>query len=296
MNYTNKHNLPPVIAEALMDDRPWQSREGKISVTELIGPPIMRQLRIAHDQTVTTDVASQVYRLLGQGVHAVLKNANALGSTAEQWLTAHVCGWDINGIPDCLDRDGWLNDFKVVSAFAFLLGDKPEWEAQLNVYDFLCRENGFEVSQGLRIIAIIRDWTQYQADKNPDYPQCPVLVKRVSRWTEAEQRAYIEERVTLHQTWEHHPVEAIPPCSPEERWQSQTKFAVRRTTNKKAMRLFDTEAEALEFIGVQDPKFAYVIDVRESKPKRCLDYCDYAPYCPLGRAVREQNETNTEEE
>ena len=283
MNYTNIFDLPSCITEAVIRDARDRDAVGKISVTELIGPPMLRQLRNAYSETACEDVSDQIYALLGKSVHAALADANVLGATSERWLTAPMLGWDVTGIPDCVDRDGWLNDFKVVSAFAFLLGDKPEWEAQLNVYDYLCRVNGIEVTAGLRIIAIVRDWSAYQAKRDPRWPQCPVVVKPVRRWTHEEQEKYLYRRVLLHQTWEGRNIADVPVCTPEERWQSETQFAVVRQGNKKAMRVLSSEAEAITFVAQQDPKFQYRIDVREAEPKRCQSYCAYNVFCPFGK-------------
>src|SRR3990167_726063 len=155
MNWSNKYGLPQPLASAIMND-PYEA-VGYISVTGLIKPPRIRLLEKRHKEEIVEDVSEHIWRLLGQSVHSVLERADTFNHFSEERMVADVLGWQVSGQPDLLDPDGILSDYKVTSVYSFLLGDKPEWQAQLNLYVWLYRKHGWE-AKGAQIVAILRDW------------------------------------------------------------------------------------------------------------------------------------------
>ena len=97
------------------------------------------------------------------------------------------------------------------------MSEKIEWEHQLNAYAFLVRSTMSEGDvQGLKINAIIRDFSRRQAEKVPGYPAAPVHQVDVPLWTFEQQRDYIHARLAAHaQALMDEP----PVCTPEERWE-----------------------------------------------------------------------------
>ena len=74
MKITNKAGLPEAIVQAVRAD-PYDKGEARFSVTELIGPPIIRLLRQRHEDEVEEDAADRIWSLLGTAVHGVLERA-----------------------------------------------------------------------------------------------------------------------------------------------------------------------------------------------------------------------------
>jgi len=177
-----------------------------------------------------------------------------------------------------------LTDWKVTSVFSFLLGDKPEWEQQLNCYAWLYRKNGFEATK-LQIVAILRDFMQSRADKEPDYPQCAVMVVDIPMWSQEEAQAYIEDRVRVHQQAQFFKDNDLIHCTKQERWERPTTFAVMRGKNKKATRVFDLDIEAGHFIFKKDKPDQYEIIKRPGESVRCARFCNALPWCNQGENI-----------
>lgn len=294
MKFTNRFGYPESIADALRrSDEDYDPGHADISVTGLISPPMIVQLRKRHADELEEDVSQQLWRLLGTSCHYVIEKSTAAAETLfEERLYLKVAGWIVSGKLDLICRDGWVNDYKVTSVYSFLLGHKPEWEQQLNAYDALARANGHEAPAGLRIIGILRDWTQSEKLRNPSqYPDAPLRIKEIPRWEPEEQIQWIASRVELHQRYNALPIQDVPVCTEEERWQDPPKYAVMKSGNQRATRVFDTEAAAEEFIEQQSKPEAFEVSYRPSVPRRCVGYCDVARFCPYGKIAIEEHQT-----
>jgi hypothetical protein len=241
VKYTNNHNLPEPLCRAIMRDT--YRKAGHISVTALAKPPQMAYLELQHEDKIQVDVSEEIWMLLGTSTHAILERAGMDNALMEERLKVNCCGWVVAGKPDLYEADGTLTDFKVTSVFSFLLGDKPDWEAQLNCYALLLRVNGFEVKK-LQILAILRDWTKSRSLADADYPQAQALAKPIPLWSHEKTVAYMEERVKLHQEGLRG---VFPECTREERWHKDDKWAVKKKGNKRALRVFPSEWEAEAF-------------------------------------------------
>ena len=73
MILTNIHNLPSGIFNAVVDSiqRP---QPDVLRVTELINPPLCKQLALESWDTITADCSEFLWSLLGTGIHSVLAN------------------------------------------------------------------------------------------------------------------------------------------------------------------------------------------------------------------------------
>jgi len=269
MKLTNKYNLPGPLVSAIEND-PYK-KVGDISVTQLISPPRQRQLMIRHQDNITEDASERIWILLGRSVHAILERAATHDHLVEKRLTAEVLGWVVSGQPDLLEGDE-LTDWKVTSVYSFLLGEKPEWEAQLNCYKWLFEQNGFEVTK-LQIVAILRDWTMSRLIE-PGYPLCAVMVVNVPIWEPMLIQSYIESRVRAHQAAELLPDVNLVACLSEERWEKPTTYAVKKPTNKRARRVYLTMEDARAAVTEQEE-----IVVRPGESVRCERYCKAMPFC-----------------
>jgi hypothetical protein len=80
----------------------------------------------------------------------------------------------------------------------------------------------------------------------------------------------------------------LPECPQSDRWQDPIKYAVKKKGNKKAKRLFDTLADAEDYLSVQ--KDDCLIETRESIPKRCVGYCSASGFCSWYQTYKQQEE------
>ena len=190
MQYSNVHNLPDTILRAIKKRNAMYNANADRSVTTLINPPQIDILRKVHFSEMTKDISDDFFALFGSAVHQILE-WGATRETAEERLWVRVNGWTVSGQID-LQRDATgthINDYKVCAAYSITKEEtvKPEWEQQLNLYDYLLYENKGVRAQSLSVIAFVRDWQRTQAQGDPAYPQSPIVPIAIPQWTLDEQ-------------------------------------------------------------------------------------------------------------
>jgi hypothetical protein len=294
MHITNKFGFPEPLVQAVTP-RPRGFGPDHISITELVGPPLIRRLRREHDDEIRQDVIDRIYAVDGQSIHWVLEQAGHYNRLAEERLRIDVLGWIVSGQPDLYDdtEGGTITDWKKTSVWSFLLGTKPEWVAQVNCYAWLLRRATFPVQKG-QIIAFLRDWSWGQSQGNNDYPKHPVYKMDVPLWPDNEVGAYVLERVKLHQQAMRMNADAIPLCTPDERWQRPTTYAVKKKGGKRALPggVHENAEDAIAFQKTKD--YPTEIEERPGQPVRCMSrpplspYCPGAPWCRFGKQFHQE--------
>jgi len=286
MNITNNYNLPaPLVAAIRNDGYGRGARRADISATRLIAPPQMVELERQHADEITEDVTDRLWSLFGQAVHTVLERAGAeFDSLTEERLYMDVDGWTVSGQLDeyTLDESATLTDWKVVSTWSIIFGDKPEWASQLNTLAALLRANG-HAPRALQIVALLRDWVASRAMREPDYPQRQIAVVPIPLWSPEQAHNYITERVKLHKAARSGD---MTPCTDEERWMRGEKWAVMKRGRKSAVKLFDAPTfanKAVEQLEERDriagKSASYYVEHRPGTYMRCERYCRAAPWC-----------------
>lgn len=259
-------------------------------MTQLIGSPRISLLKEAHADDITADVTERVWALWGQTVHKIIEDgAKGLSDyIPEERLFLEVQGWMISGGVDIQrHRNGAvaLIDWKTTSAYA-VMQEKEEWANQLNSYAFLVEQTKGVTVDGLQIGAIIRDWSKREADRNPNYPQAPVVMIDIPLWSPEEQEVYVLERVALHQesvrqdAWGEEP----PACTAEEMWERPSAWAVIKRGLRRATKVCDTEAEAVELAD----KLGASVEHRPGERIRCENYCEVSAWCSQFRVYKER--------
>lgn len=277
MNITNRHNIPDVFIKAMQfNDRARDNLDFKmdqISVTKLIESPRLRLLSFDHYHKIEVDASERIFALWGQAVHAVLSWADS-DSLTEQRLYTKVLNWTVSGQFDKISiQDELLCDYKTTSVWAISNGVKTEWNRQLQVLRYLAERHGYSIKQ-MEVVCILRDWQNSAAQRDPNYPQIPVLRFPVTPWYREDIEAYLYQRVKLHQEAAY--TGMLPDCTAEERWSKPDQFAVKKTGRKTALRVFDRLDDANELISRTDQAY---LEVRPGTSVRCQRYCTVAKYC-----------------
>ena len=285
---TNNKGFPLALVKAVENDSYSKGRADR-SVTGLLAPPRQAALKDIHEDEITEDVSERTYALYGQLIHLLLERAGEQDRNAltEERLFTEAEGWTISGQTDTItltEEEGWVvSDYKFVTAYKFKreysgeLVMPVDYERQLNMYAHLLRENGFRVDE-LKIVAIYRDWSKLEARRDSSYPQLGAETHDVSLWPADEAKAFMEERVRLHQDAE----TALPFCDDEERWAKPDKYALMPNANSaRARKLFDSRVAA--FTWAKDPankvKDGWIVDHRVGANTRCENYCIVSEYC-----------------
>jgi len=288
MVITNNAGYPEALVKAVENDSYSKGEGVDRSVTGLLAPPRQAALKEIHGHEIVEDVSDRTYALYGQLVHLLLERAGEQSRNAinEERLYAEVGGWTISGQTDTLtlteDQRSWIiSDYKFVTAYKFKRSYSGElvipedYEQQLNLYAYLLRENGFKVD-GLKIVAIYRDWSKLEAKRDKNYPQLGAETHEVPLWSEERAKGFMEERVRLHQAAEND----LPECTDDERWAKPDKYALMPNANSaRARKLFDSRSAATLWAAANSMKPGWVIDHRKGANVRCENYCPVSEWC-----------------
>jgi len=293
MKITNKFGMPQPFVDFAINDK-YSKGKADISVTSLIDSPRVRIMKDVYDEDVEIDAVDMVWALFGTAVHSVLEQSNpSKDIITEERLYSKLNGWILSG---ALDRQEIINDvttiidYKVTSVWSVIYG-KIEWERQLNCYAWLCR-NKHKLTQhkvgSLKICAILRDWNRRDADKKENYPKAPIVFVDIPMWDEEATHKYISERLSLHQEAQvgYDLNSELPLCSDEEMWKKNDTWAVKKKGQKRAIRVLDSEEEAIKYMNWHnETDKAYIkkteleLEFRGGEYTRCGNYCSVAEFC-----------------
>jgi len=296
-------DIPSIYCD-IIEDGLHKPNNDRLTVTELVNPPLIKHLQIEYWDEIETKASEYLWMLLGKAVHQVFESSGIMkrlrefeifckankntnrddilfaldrikkSHFAEKPIEIIVNGQLIRGRIDFRET-GIIRDFKITSVWSFLGGIKPDWEKQLNIYDFMCAKNGIQINK-LLVDAILRDWTKVKMYGNKDYPRMPFISLECPKWSTKEQYDYILSRIAAYNL---EPSE----CTKEERWEKETTYAVKRPKGKRAIRVFNDVNEANNYIkGHKDSqKEPLEVEVRYGERTRCLHYCPVRTVCPF---------------
>ena len=278
---TNKFKLPQFVVDALTHSD-YTRGDSDISVTQLIDSPRIARLQREHADEQTKDAVDFVWSRFGTSVHTMFEESlKATGSDVitEERLFTETQGWKLSGAIDAqeVSDDGVIiSDFKVTSAWSVIF-DKSSWHTQLNVYAYLVRKAKGQTVKKLQIVALLRDWVRRKAEQGGEYPTAPIVVLDIPMWSEAEQDAYVESQIKKHMEATNTDQPLIF-CSSEETWQKDTVYAVMKKGRKSAVKLYKTEAEAVERAEKEGSNHS--VEVRKGEKTRCKgDWCGVSKWC-----------------
>ena len=276
MKLSNIHNLPETIINVIK--RPQYTKGGaQLSVTELLNSPRIVQLKRLHWDSLTEDASDMVWSIFGIAIHNLLEHGKGDNHIVEERIHAKINGWHISGAIDLQEvhPDGIvLSDYKTVGVWS-VLNEKQDWHNQLNLYAYLVELTKKTPVKKLQIIAIIRDWARRDAEKD-GYPKSPIVTIDIPLWTFEEREAYVKGRIALHEDafFEAETSGDFRPCTPEEMWERETTYAVKKEGGVRAKSVHKTQEEAEAVLTK-----GYFIEVRQGERTRCANFCQVADHC-----------------
>ncbi len=286
MTLTNKLNLPEPIVKAVSND-PYDKGKSDYTATGLLSPPRAKALIKANWNKIEEDVSDRIWPLMGQIGHLILERAGD-PNIIERRFFAKVATFTVSAQADLIvtGDTATLTDYKFCSVWTVKDGVKTEWTQQANIIRYLASEDDNPVTiNKANIIAIFRDWSKPKAQREKDYPQSQVRVLPVELWSLEKTAEFIRNRIAAHKTAE----SWLPLCTDDERWRSPEKFALMKKGNKRAIKLYDTEAQADASLPTGITKNNYFVEHRAGESKRCENYCAAAPFCEQFQAEKQQN-------
>jgi hypothetical protein len=288
MKLTNKFNLPETFVNVIR--RPQYTRgDAQISVTELLSPTQLVQLRAKHGDSLESDVSEMIWSLFGTAVHNILEHGKGDNHIVEERLHTELNDWKISGAIDLqeVEEDGIIvSDYKVTGVWS-VMAEKEEWVSQLNMYAWLVeRCKGLPVKK-IQIVAIVRDWQAREVDRKEGYPPSPVVVLDIDLWPFERREQYIKDRLDHHNEgfFAAGTGTEYPECTPAEMWEKKTVYAIKKKGAARAKNLYGDKEEAyglLEELGD-----AFEVEVREGERTRCEKYCPVSPFCKQYKQYKE---------
>ena len=289
MKLTNKFNLPDTFINVIT--RPTYSRgDSEISVTEILSPPQLVQLRRRHAEDIEQDASDMVWSLFGSAVHNILQHGKDQNHIVEERLFTTYDGWSISGQIDLqeIQSDGSIiiSDYKVTSAWS-VQQEKTDWIDQLNLYAWLVERTKSIPVSGLKIVGIVRDWSRRDASLKESYPQAPIVVLDIPMWSPAEREAFVKNKLEQHNEAHFAAVSGkMPECTSEQMWERPTTYAVMKEGGKRAKKVFLIQQQAEAFLAEQ--KGTHYIETREGGRTRCENFCQAAPFCDQWKNYRKE--------
>jgi len=277
MKIENQLGLPDPIVRAVTND-PYDKEDCDYTPTSLIRPVRIASLSRKWTDHMTEDASDRIFALIGQAIHTIMERAGTDRYIVETRFYTVIGDKKIGGKIDIYDRETqMLSDYKICSRYVVNDGVKEEWVAQNSINALLMRRNDVPV-KAAQIVAIFRDWSKMAAERKNDYPDRQIAILPVPLWPEAETETYIRNRITAHELGKEDP----PICTPEERWERPTRFALMKKGRKRALKLFEREIDAL---AAADGASEMKVELRPGENVRCLHYCPVVSYCDFGREL-----------
>jgi hypothetical protein len=277
MKITNKQGLPgPLVA--LLSRNYYSKGSSQYSVTELMSSPKIKRLREQYDDEMEIDVTKMIASQLGTFMHGKLEAKEVEGYLNEERIFAEVDGVTISGAIDLqkeVEGGVVIIDYKFVKAWS-VMQNKTEWVTQLNIYKWLVETVKRKKVVGLQICAIIKDYSAHDTKEN--YPEAEAIMIDIPMWDSVTIEAYVRDRLEMHRNAkvDHDFGDELQACTDEERWMSETIYAVKREGRKTAIRVFKSIEEATE---LAEKEKGYV-ETRKGEYRRCVgDFCGVSAWC-----------------
>lgn len=277
MKITNKQGLPAPLVALLARDF-YTKGASQYSVTELMSPPKIRRMREQYDEEMEVDATKLIASQLGTFMHARLEGKTVEGYTNEERIFHSIDGITISGAVDLQEHtaDGIvIIDYKFVKAWS-VMKSKDDWVTQLNIYKWLVETVKKQKVCGLKICAIIKDYSAHSNQEN--YPEAEAVMIDIPMWDSVTTETYVRQRLDMHRAAKQAQEfgEELQACTDEDRWMSETIYAVKREGRKTAIRVFKTIEEANE---LAEKEKGYV-EERKGEPRRCIgDFCGVSKWC-----------------
>lgn len=275
MNITNKYAVCEETAE-IAQRAVYRPQKDVFRVTELINPPMIRHLTLQHWDDLSVDVADLLWSIFGTDVHAKMEQIRKPNIVKEMHMEVPLdCDKILRGTVDLVDLlSRTISDYKTTSVFKVLKGEFADYEMQINFYNYLLHRLGFPPMKRGRNILFLKDWVASKAKYQDDYPKTQEVVIWYSLWPIDKTKHLLDGRIQAH-------LDKPKVCSPAERWEEPTTYAVMKRGRKSALpnglKNDPQEAEAMA------NKVGGYVEIRDGRCRRCEDYCVVRKFCPFGR-------------
>ena len=134
-----------------------------------------------------------------------------------------------------------------------------------------------------RFVVLLKDHSKREALRDREYPQSPVYIYEfpVTGQDLMETGEFVQKRVGDYLRASRLPDDGIPACTAEERWASPDKWAVMKKGRKSAVRVLDSEEEAVAKAAALGS--GHCVEFRKGESRKCAGYCACREFCNFYR-------------
>lgn len=286
MKVTNNLNLPEALVKAVTRER--HNEKGHYSATTLLKGACEVVLTDRHFNEIEVDASDSIWAVFGSSVHSIFEKQSD-STFKEELFEVKIGDSVVTGKVDSYDLENEiLVDWKTASVWKVQFNDFDDWRKQGLIYSWLLKQNGLNVKK-CRFIALLKDHSKSKARFDANYPQSPCYVYEfdVTEKDLEEIEVFITTKLDMIHKAEEQADEDLEPCSKEERWATDDKFAVMKEGRKTALKLFDKREDAEKMLSTLDDK--HFVQERKGESRKCSDYCICSSFCPFFAQIKSIN-------
>ena len=283
MRVTNNLHLPEAFVNAISREK--HNEPGSYSATTLNKGVKEILLTDRHWDEITVDAADSVWAVWGSAVHALMESAKDDNFHEERFKVRIENSW-VTGQVDSYDMEhATIFDWKTASVWKVQFKDFSDWKKQGLTYAWLMKQSGFDVSRCV-FVALLKDHSKTKAKHDASYPQSPVFTYQfdVTEADLAETEARIKDKIRQIEQAQEAADDELPPCTAEERWADNEKWAVMKNGRKTAIKLFDNSADADAMAGEMGN--SYYVEHRPAISRKCGEYCACKEFCNFYKSMK----------
>jgi len=137
-----------------------------------------------------------------------------------------IIGGTIDGVMIYPDGTMVMFDWKTMNSVQFIDEKKmKDYTLKANFYNYVFAKSGYDFKR-IKYLPIFRDWNYAKASRSKRTDDFPTLTVDVPIKPLAETEKWISDRIDYFEQYRNTPLEEIPYCTPEERWESKLEFKV----------------------------------------------------------------------
>lgn len=311
--YTNKNGVPLSLAVWLMNDTyDYVKDPYYISATSLLKPT--RMIILGNRVENVPDLSDLITSRIGTAVHDAIEKAwvnkdltSSLGSIGfppevaerivinpkevkegdipvyiEQRGYYKYGKYTVGGKFDiCID--GYLEDFKNTSVYAYIFGSRDdEFIKQGSIYRFINQD--IVTKNTFKINYIFKDFQESKINTDRNYPPTQALVKEFPLISISATRELIHNKIDEIDRYRDADEADLPLCSDEDLWKTKYEYAYyKNPAGARATKIYDTLEEANARLNATGEG---KVEIRGGEPKRC-NYCTAQPICSQYKRMME---------
>lgn len=282
MKITNKMGLPEALVQAVSTQK--HNKEGQYSATTLLKGACETVLTNRHWDEIEVDASESIWTVFGTATHSIFEKQKD-NTFKEEQFSVPVGNSIVTGRVDSYDLETeTIVDWKTASIWKVQFKDFSDWYKQGMVYAWLMKKSGLNVKR-CKFIALLKDHSKSKARQSADYPQSPVYIYQFDVTEKALEtiEQFILNKVQELETADKIPDDKLLPCTAEERWATEDKWAIMKAGRKTALKVCNTKEEAeslMASLGGTD------IEFRQGESKKCVDYCNACEFCPFYKNLK----------